>query len=169
MGLHIIRRSGRNGWEMRFGQLGSTRCCGCGIESGLYNLPQNVSACSCQDLDMYMRAPRTISVDSLSVGGGWLWAAPRRRGAGTPCEFAPRIRRAMHTKREIVCTCQLLMHAACQKRWLWAAPRRRGAAGVPRRRGAGTPCKFAWRIRRANSPNSPCELWHTVRNYTVAL
>jgi len=72
---------------------------------------------------------------ALAVGAA---AAPRRR-------HAMRIRTAiaMHAKRKIVCTCQLPMHAASQKRWRRAAPRRRGAAAVPWRRGAGTPCEFA--------------------------
>ena len=35
------------------------------VEAGLYNLLQNFPACACQDLDMHMRDPRTISVDSL--------------------------------------------------------------------------------------------------------
>ena len=38
------------------------------VEAGLLaacNLPQTFLACACQDLDIRMRAPRTISVDSL--------------------------------------------------------------------------------------------------------
>jgi len=38
------------------------------VEAGLYNLSQNSPACTCQDLDMCMRDPRTISVDSLTNG-----------------------------------------------------------------------------------------------------
>ena len=39
--------------------------CGGWPLSRLCNLPQTFLACACQDLDMRMRAPRTISVDSL--------------------------------------------------------------------------------------------------------
>ena len=96
----------------------------------------------------------------------WRWSAPRRRGAGTQCEFVPRIHRANSPCElwQIVCTCQLPMHAACQKRWRWAAPRRRGAAAPARRANLHGVPAHAMRIRRIHCANygMPCEftLWH---------
>ena len=62
---------------------------------------QRAHMSSCGQLRAVNSPCRSRWAAPLAVGGGWRWAAPRRRGAGTPCEFAPRIRRAMHTKREI--------------------------------------------------------------------
>ena len=68
----------------------------------------------------------------------------------------------MHAKREIVCTCQLPMHATCQKRWRGAAPWRLGATApwrLPTRRpgpagvGAGAPGR---RRPNAGAPTRRC-------------
>ena len=98
---------------------------------------------------------------TLAVGGA---AAPRRRHAvrirtaNSPCEFAVRIMaNSVHLPAADARSVPKTLAV--------------GGAAAPRRRGAGTQCEFALRAgaRRANSPNSLCELWHAVRIYTVAL
>jgi len=124
----------------------------------------------------------------LAVGGGWRWAAPRRRGAatrGAALAAAPRRRGAMRIRTANspchACKEQNSVHLpAADARSVpktlavggAAAPR---AAAPPRRRGDAAPARRANShgefdvIRRANSPNSPGELWHAVRIYTLAL